>query len=123
MAACNAVHGGAVELDAVGEAVQVRQVGDADGGDLGGELVIVAFSRGEERGEVADMAGEFGHLGTGGGEFPHQAGVAFTESVGVSEQQTCQAARVVTGRSLSCWKRATWSNPPATNSVGGYGHR
>jgi hypothetical protein len=54
------VHGVAVEFQAVGEAVQVRQISGTDGGDPAGELGVVAVGWGEELGEAADVAGEFG---------------------------------------------------------------
>ena len=56
------VHSLAVEFEAVGKAVQVRQVSGPGLGEPGGELGVVARSRGQELGEGTDQAGELGQL-------------------------------------------------------------
>lgn len=59
------VDGGPVEFEAVGEGVQVGQVGGPDCGDPLGEPGVVARSRGEEVGELSDEVGQFGQLRAG----------------------------------------------------------
>lgn len=96
-----AVHGGAVEFEAVAEAVQVGQAGGAGCGDPLGELVVVDLGRGQECGELADESGECGHLRAGRGEEDEQVGVLGPQVLGVGEQEPGEAAGGVTGRSPS----------------------
>ncbi len=84
--------GAVLGVAVLGAIVHTRESGGASF-DPGGERGIVACGWGEECGEAADMAGEFGQFRAGSGEFLHQLGVAVTQPVGVGEQETGQAAR------------------------------
>jgi hypothetical protein len=95
------VDGGAVEFEAVAEAVQVGQVDAADRGDPLGEFVVVGLGRGQECGELAGGSRECGHLGAGRGEEAEQGGVLGPQVLGVGEQEPGEVAGVVTGRSPS----------------------
>lgn len=81
------IDGGAVEFEAVAEAVQVGQVGAAGLGDPPGELGVVAAGGRQEDGEVADEGGELGHLGAGRGEEAEQVSVLGPQVLGVGEQE------------------------------------
>lgn len=87
------VHSLAVEIETIGEAVQVGQVSGPGVGEPGGEFGVVACGRGEEFGEDTDQAGEFSQFGARTHEFLQQRGVGLTQPAGAGEQEPGKTAR------------------------------
>lgn len=80
------VDGVAVELEAAGERVDIGQVFGSGLVDPAGQALIVAGSRGQKGGEVADEGGEGGHLGTGAGRGVDAFLLVIVELARVGEQ-------------------------------------
>ena len=101
------VHGGAVEFEAVGEAVQVGQVGGADGGDPLGEFVVVGLGRGQERGELAGRRASAVISGQAAVRRPSRSVSLVRRCSGWVSRSRARRRGVVTGRSPSArpWLR------------------